>query len=338
MKIVRTAVAVRTAVRAARARGERVGFVPTMGFLHEGHLSLARRARGENDVVVASNFVNPLQFGPAEDFAAYPRSLRRDRALLAGAGVDLCYEPRTETVYADDFSTLIIVGELDEPLCGRFRPGHFIGVATVVAKLLHAVEPDRLYLGAKDWQQTRVIARMIRDLELPVTLVVCPTVREPDGLAMSSRNTYLTAEERAWAPNLHRALSQTAAEVRAGRLTRSSEVTAAVRRSLRGGLGRVQYAEILDAESLRLVNPLQGRLVLAAACFVGKARLIDNVVFTVPVLSRRAKKDGPVEPGRTKTDNAPGVRPATAGAPTGTHRSAGAAKTGPTRSSARRTK
>lgn len=290
MKIVRTAAAVRTAVRAARARGERVGFVPTMGFLHEGHLSLARRARGENGLVVASIFVNPLQFGPAEDFDAYPQAPRHDHALLAREGVDLCYEPRREAVYADDFSTLIVVADLDEPLCGRYRPGHFIGVATVVAKLLHTVEPDRLYLGAKDWQQSRVITRMIRDLELPVALVVCPTVREPDGLAMSSRNSYLTAEERAWAPSIHRALSATAADVRAGRLTRASEVTAAVRRRLRDGHGRVQYAEILDAESLRPVDPLRGRLVLATACLVGKARLIDNEVFTVPVRSGRAKR------------------------------------------------
>lgn len=316
MKIVRTAAAIRLAVRAARARGDRVGFVPTMGFLHEGHLTLARRARGENGLVVASIFVNPLQFGPAEDLDAYPRAPRRDHALLAREGVDLCYEPRTEAVYTPDFSTLVIVGDLDEPLCGRYRPGHFIGVATVVAKLLHAVEPDRLYLGAKDWQQSRVVTRMIRDLELPVTLVVCPTVREPDGLAMSSRNTYLTAEERAWAPNIHRALSQAAAEVRAGRLAGPGEVATAVRRNLRGGPGRVQYAEILDAESLRPVDPLRGRLVLACACFVGKARLIDNVVFTVPSRAARVtmtagatKISGEVGTIRAARQPAPGHAP-----------------------------
>jgi pantoate--beta-alanine ligase len=288
VKIVRTAEAVRAEVRAARARGKQIGFVPTMGFLHGGHLSLARRARAENDLVVASNFVNPLQFGPAEDFANYPRAPRRDRALLSREGVDLCYEPRSEAVYPHDFSTLIVVNDLDEPLCGRFRPGHFIGVATIVLKLLHAVEPDRLYLGAKDWQQSRVITRMLRDLELPVELVVCPTVREPDGLAMSSRNTYLSAAERAWAPKIQRALAETAAEVRAGKLTAASEVTAAVRRRLRGGFGRLQYAEILDADNLRPVDPLRGRLVLAVACFVGKARLIDNIVFTVPRRAARA--------------------------------------------------
>lgn len=287
MKIVRTAAAVRNLVRAARARDERIGFVPTMGSLHEGHLTLVRRARRENDLVVASIFVNPLQFGPAEDFSAYPRAPRRDHTLLARDGVDLCYEPRDEAMYADDFSTLVLVGDLDEPLCGRYRPGHFIGVATVVAKLLNAVEPDRLYVGAKDWQQSRVLTRMARDLDLPVTVVTCSTVREPDGLAMSSRNAYLSTEERAWAPNLHRALSETAAEVRRGTLTGPVEVTAAVRRRLRGGLGRLQYAEILDAESLRPVEPLKGRLVLAAACFVGKARLIDNIVFTARAGSSR---------------------------------------------------
>ena len=336
MKVVRTQAAVRTAVRAARASGDQVGFVPTMGFLHEGHLSLARRARGENGLVVASIFVNPLQFGPAEDYDAYPQAPRRDHTLFAREGVDLCYEPRREAVYANDFSTFVIVGDLDEPLCGRFRPGHFIGVATVVAKLLHAVEPDRLYLGAKDWQQSRVIARMIRDLELPVALVVCPTVRESDGLAMSSRNTYLTAEERAWAPNIHRALSETAAEVCTGRLTSSSEVTTVVRRRLRGGLGRVQYAEILDAESLDSVDPLRGRLVLAAACFVGNARLIDNVVFSLPARSGRAKAGGSIDGGPSKAGASDGVRRAPTGAPARAHRDAGTAETGPARSPARR--
>jgi pantoate--beta-alanine ligase len=280
---------VREAVRTARSRGKTVGFVPTMGSLHEGHLALARRARAENDLVVASIFVNPLQFGPAEDFAGYPRTPRRDHALLGGAGVDLCYEPRAEAVYAPDFSTLVVVGDLDEPLCGHYRPGHFVGVATVVAKLLHAVEPDRLYLGAKDWQQSRVIARMVRDLELPVRVITCSTVREPDGLAMSSRNVYLSASERAWAPAIHRALLATAAEVKGGALTTAAEVNVALRRRLRGGPGRVQYAEILDAESLRPVEPLAGKLVLATACFVGQARLIDNIVFTVPSRQRRSR-------------------------------------------------
>lgn len=347
MKIVRTAAAVRQQVRAARARGEQIGFVPTMGFLHEGHLALARRARGENGLVVASIFVNPLQFGPAEDFDGYPRAPRRDHTLLAREGVDVCFEPRPEAVYADDFSTLVVVGDLDEPLCGRFRPGHFIGVATVVAKLLHAVEPDRLYLGAKDWQQSRVIARMIRDLELPVALVICPTVREPDGLAMSSRNTYLSPEERAWAPNIHRALSQTAAEVLMGRLTQPSEVTIAVRQRLRGGLGRVQYAEILDAESLRPVDSLRGRLVLAAACFVGKARLIDNIVFAVPARSgraktggsvdaRRAKAGGSVDARQSKSGPSSGVHLATAGVPARTRHDTGTARADPARPPARR--
>jgi pantoate--beta-alanine ligase len=336
VKIVRTAAAVRQQVRAARARGERIGFVPTMGSLHEGHLALARRARSENGLVVASIFVNPLQFGPAEDFDGYPRAPRRDHVRLAREGVDLCYEPRTEAVYAEDFSTLVIVGDLDEPLCGRFRPGHFVGVATVVAKLLHAVEPDRLYLGAKDWQQSRVIIRMIRDLELPVALVVCPTVREPDGLALSSRNTYLSAAERVWAPNIQRALAAAAAEVRAGRLTRASEVTTDVRRRLRGGIGRLQYAEILDAESLRPVDPLRGRLVLAAACLVGKARLIDNVVFTVPVHLGSARRNGPGDARRAKKGASTSVRRAATDAHATTRRDAGIGNTDPARVSARR--
>lgn len=282
MKIVGSPDRLRSQVRAARAKGRTIGFVPTMGFLHEGHLALARRARTECDLVVASIFVNPLQFGPGEDFAAYPRAPRRDRAMLRREGVDLCFEPTVEQMVAAGFATRIEVRGLDAPLCGRFRPGHFTGVATIVAKLLGAVEPDRLYVGAKDYQQSLVITRMARDLNLGVRVVVCPTVREPDGLAMSSRNTYLTAEERGWAPTLYRALRDVALGIRSGALIEAGETRRALRGRLAGGPGRLQYAEVLSADDLSEVDPLEGRVVLALAYRLGRARLIDNVVVRVP--------------------------------------------------------
>ncbi len=292
MKILRTPARIRAASRAARARGRRIGFVPTMGFLHEGHLALVRRARRECDVVVASIFVNPLQFGPKEDFRAYPRAPRRDRAAFRAAGVDLCFEPSVRALYPEGFATRVSVAGLDERLCGRFRPGHFAGVATVVAKLLACCEPDRLYIGAKDWQQARILDRMARDLDLATRVITCPTVREKDGLAMSSRNVYLAPEERAWAPAIHRALQEVAGRVRRGEIRRAAAAEREVARLLSGGPGRLQYAEILSAGDLQPVDPLRGRLVLAAACFVGRARLIDNVVVTAPSGSGRSGSSG----------------------------------------------
>ena len=281
MKLLRSSDAIRRAVRKARAEGARVGFVPTMGFLHEGHLSLVRRAKRENDLVVASIFVNPLQFGPGEDLAAYPRDLPRDHKLLRGEGTDLLFEPGDD-FYPEGFVTRVSVERLDAPLCGRFRPGHFIGVTTVVAKLLLACEPDRLYLGRKDYQQAMILERMARDLNFGLKVVVCPTVRERDGLAMSSRNIYLSETERAWAPNLYRALRATSLLIEAGEVTTEARAKAEVERRLFGGPMRLQYVEVLDAKELSPVDPLEGDLVLAAAGFLGRARLIDNVPVRAP--------------------------------------------------------
>jgi pantoate--beta-alanine ligase len=253
-----------------------------MGFLHAGHLSLVERARRECGLVVASIFVNPLQFGPGEDYAGYPRAPRRDRRMLRDAGCNLCFEPSAERLYPPGFSTRVRVRGLDEPLCGRFRPGHFDGVATVVLKLLAAGEPDRLYLGGKDYQQAILLERMARDLDLAVRVVICPTVREPDGLAMSSRNVYLEPEERRWAPRLYRALRAAAGGVRRGELRSARAAEGLVARTLAGGPGRLQYVELLSAEDLSPVRPLRGRLVLALAYFLGRARLIDNVRVTAP--------------------------------------------------------
>ncbi|MEZ4648942.1 MAG: pantoate--beta-alanine ligase [Candidatus Eisenbacteria bacterium] len=277
MKRIRTASALTRAVRAFREDGESIGFVPTMGFLHEGHLSLVRRARRENDRVVASIFVNPLQFAPTEDLDAYPRDMKRDRKLLSAEGVDLVYEPEAAALYPDGYRTHVEVSGLDGVLCGVSRPGHFRGVTTVVTKLLHAADPDRLYLGQKDHQQAVILARMVRDLDFAVKVIVCPTVREKDGLAMSSRNAYLTPEERAWAPNLQRALLEVKRGIEAGRIKRPDAATREVSTLLASGPGALDYAEVLSRDELVPVDPLRGKLVLAAAYKLGRARLIDNV-------------------------------------------------------------
>lgn len=280
MKIARSARASQRIVRGYRAAGERVGFVPTMGALHEGHLRLVRRARAECDRVVASIFVNPLQFGPMEDFASYPRDPARDRQLLREEKVDLLLAPDAK-FYPSGFATRVQVERLDAHLCGPFRPGHFEGVATVVTKLLHATEPDRLYLGQKDYQQAALLRRMCLDLDLPVKVRIVPTVRERDGLAMSSRNVYLSPAERAVAPTLHAALKATAAEIASGRLRSARAVSESVARRLRRTSDprfELQYAEAVSADDLQQVEPLRGRLVLAAAALLGRTRLIDNVL------------------------------------------------------------
>lgn len=264
--------------RRARAEGATIGLVPTMGFLHPGHLSLVERARRDTDWVVASLFVNPLQFAPHEDFAAYPRDERRDRRQLRDAGVDVVFEPDADQFYGDDFSTFVEVNDLDTRLCGPRRPGHFRGVSTVVAKLLHAADPDRLYLGQKDFQQAAILRRMVRDLGFPVRVIVCPTVRESDGLAMSSRNIYLSATERRYAPALYAALRETAGEIERGEIGTREDAESRLAWRLDDGPGVLEYAEVLSAASLQPISPLQGEVVLALAYRLGKARLIDNVL------------------------------------------------------------
>ncbi|MFZ2362261.1 MAG: pantoate--beta-alanine ligase [Anaerolineae bacterium] len=256
-----------------------VGLVPTMGFLHEGHLSLARRARAECASVAASIFVNPSQFGPSEDLASYPRDLPRDLALLEAAGVDLVWTPTPEIVYPADFQTWITVEDVARPLEGSQRPGHFRGVATVVAKLLNAFQPQRAYFGQKDAQQAAVIRQMARDLNFPVEIVVCPTVREHDGLAMSSRNAYLSAEQRAAASVLFRALSAAATAFAAGQ--RDAEGMRQLMAEIidEQPLARRQYVSCADPATLQeLDGPIQ-RALLSMAVFIGKTRLIDNLIL-----------------------------------------------------------
>jgi pantoate--beta-alanine ligase len=256
-----------------------VGLVPTMGFLHEGHLSLARRARAECVSVAASIFVNPSQFGPSEDLASYPRDLPRDLALLKEAGVDLVWTPTAEIVYPADFQSWITVEEVARALEGAHRPGHFRGVATVVAKLFNAFQPDRAYFGQKDAQQAAVIRQMERDLNFPVEVVICPTVREHDGLAMSSRNAYLHGQQRPAAAVLFRALSTAAAVYAAGE--RDAEALRQLMAEIIDSepLARRQYVSVADPISLHeLQGPIQ-RALLSMAVYIGKTRLIDNLIL-----------------------------------------------------------
>jgi pantoate--beta-alanine ligase len=249
VKSIATIPELRAALDETRAAGRTVGFVPTMGYLHEGHASLMRAARAETDVVVASLFVNPLQFGAGEDLDAYPRDLDRDTALAAEAGVDLLFVPPVGEMYPEPVLTTVTVAQVSAPLEGASRPTHFAGVATVVAKLFSIAGPCRAYFGAKDWQQVAVVRRMARDLSMPVEVVACPTLREPDGLAMSSRNVYLTPEQRAAAPVVHTALRAGAAAIGAG-----ERDPAAVRDLMAGiieaePLAELDYAEVVDADS-----------------------------------------------------------------------------------------
>jgi pantoate--beta-alanine ligase len=271
--------------RQARAENRIIGLIPTMGALHAGHLALVARARQECSQIIASIFVNPKQFGPKEDLAKYPRTFEKDAEKLAAAGVDSIFAPEAADVYPGGFSTYVNVEGLSERLEGRSRPGHFRGVATVVLKLLEIVQPHFAYFGRKDAQQVRIISRMVRDLNLDAEIVVCPIVREPDGLALSSRNAYLDADERKAATVLHRALTAARNELAAG--TRDAlQVQSAMRRVLETErLAAVDYAEIVDADSFESVTRVSRACYALLAVFLGKTRLIDNL-FIEPAGSR----------------------------------------------------
>jgi pantoate--beta-alanine ligase len=282
VKALHTIAELRPLLDGERAAGRSVGLVPTMGYLHDGHLALMRRARAETNVVVASIFVNPLQFGAGEDLEAYPRDLDRDGRLAEAAGVDVLFVPSADEMFPEPALTTVSVAQVSEPLEGAARPQHFAGVATVVAKLFAIVGTCRAYFGEKDFQQLAVVRRMARDLSLPVEVVGCPTVREHDGLAMSSRNSYLTADEREAAPVVYRALRAGLAAILGG------ERHPAAVRTLMGQiieaepLAQLDYAEVVDTDSFRIPDPLAGNLRLLAAVRFGRARLIDNVGVTVP--------------------------------------------------------
>jgi pantoate--beta-alanine ligase len=256
-----------------------VGFVPTMGFLHAGHISLVAAARAECDHVITSIFVNPTQFGPNEDLAKYPRDLPRDLALLETAGVDLVWTPTVEVMYPTGFQTWVQVEALTRRLEGEVRPTHFRGVTTVVAKLFHAVGPDKAYFGQKDAQQAAVVRRMTKDLDIPIEIVVCPTLREPDGLAMSSRNMYLSPAERQAATILFRALSAAKSAYDSGE--RIAERLRAIVSStvVSESLAKLQYVSCADYDSLEELETVRGKTLISMAVFMGKTRLIDNFVI-----------------------------------------------------------
>ena len=275
-EIIHSVAALRRQVRAWRATGQKVGVVPTMGALHEGHLSLARRARAECDRVITTIFVNPKQFNNPDDLKKYPRTLEADAELLSGVPVDVVFAPGVDEVYPDGYITTVSVGGVSEPLEGRMRPGHFDGVATVVTKLFGMTEADRGYFGQKDWQQLQVVLRLVRDLNLPVEVVGCETIREADGLAMSSRNVRLTPEGRAVAGVLYAAVTAAAEEIRAGQSDRMA-IREAAEKLRAAGFERVEYIELRDAETLMPSDdPRRPRRMLAAAWLDG-VRLIDNI-------------------------------------------------------------
>jgi pantoate--beta-alanine ligase len=278
MRIVRSVVEMQVVCRDLRAAGAAVGFVPTMGALHEGHLSLVRRARAECDAVVASIFVNPLQFGPGEDFARYPRTFEQDCARLEAEGVAVLFAPEAGEMYPGGAVTTVTVAGVGDRLDGASRPGHFAGVATVVAKLFHIVGRCRAYFGQKDAAQVAVLRRMVWDLNFDVELVSCPIVRDPDGLAMSSRNQYLSGTEREQALVLHRVLRQIE-ELIAGGERRSSGLIDEAKRMLDSSAGvKLDYLAVVDAETLLPVEKADRRALVAIAAWVGKTRLIDNFI------------------------------------------------------------
>lgn len=285
MKISATIAEARAASRSAHVSGHRLGLVPTMGALHEGHLSLVRAAKAQCDAVAVSLFVNPTQFSPTEDLSKYPRQFDRDMELLEKERVDILFAPSVEEIYPSALTsangaTWVTVEGLSEKLDGRTRPGHFRGVTTIVAKLFHIVEPDAAFFGQKDAAQLAIIRRMVRDLNFPIEIVACPIVRDPDGLAMSSRNAYLNGDERARALVLHRALEQAHQKFVAGERIAAQLISAA--KDVFAGQPDVvlDYCEIVDPDTLEPVEPVSRKSLMAVAAYVGKTRLIDNLIFT----------------------------------------------------------
>jgi pantoate--beta-alanine ligase len=285
LKVLTTIAEMRASSRCARSAGRRVGLVPTMGALHEGHLSLVRAARASCDAVAASLFVNPTQFGPNEDLAKYPRSFERDREMFEREGVDLLFAPTVEEMYPAGAVTWVTVEELSGKLDGRSRPGHFRGVATVVAKLFHIVEPDAAFFGQKDAAQVAVIRRMVRDLNFPVEIVVCPIMREPDGLAMSSRNVYLDPQQRKQALVLHRSLLNVKELAQSGEKNAVKLAAAGLQEFAAEPLVRLDYFETVDPDTLDPVEDICRGALVAVAAFVGTTRLIDNILLDKPGLN-----------------------------------------------------
>jgi pantoate--beta-alanine ligase len=284
MKIVKTIESVRRLVKAARRAGRKIGFVPTMGALHIGHISLIEAAKKKCDFVVVSIFVNPTQFGPGEDFAKYPRLLKADLKMCRKAGVDVVFTPTLDEMYPSENLTWVNVEKLSEPLCGKFRPGHFRGVATVCAKLFNIVLPDVAYFGQKDAQQAIIIKRMVADLNMPLKIVVCPTVREENGLAMSSRNQYLTPQQRKDAVYIYKSLRKCRRMIKQGGRD-TKKIIAEMRKVLKQiPSAKIQYVSIVNAETLQNIDRVAGKVLAAVAVKIGSTRLIDNILIDVAKL------------------------------------------------------
>ena len=278
MKVVDTISRMSTLVKILKKEGKSIGLVPTMGYLHEGHLSLSRGAKKHTDVVVMSIFVNPLQFGPKEDFQKYPRDLKRDEALAASAGVDVIFTPSADEMYPAGYSTYVNVEGMTDTLCGATRPGHFKGVTTVVAKLFEIVRPDIAYFGQKDAQQAMIVKKMAADLNMGLEVKVMPIVRESDGLAMSSRNVYLSVSERKDALVLNAALKKADEMIKSGERN-PKKIIRAMEEMIEGvECARVDYISAVDAATMKEVKAISGETLIALAIFIGKTRLIDNIV------------------------------------------------------------
>jgi pantoate--beta-alanine ligase len=281
MKVAKTIKSVRKLVNAARRKGKRIGFVPTMGALHIGHISLIKKARQQTDFIVVSIFVNPTQFGPSEDFKKYPRPIKSDLAICRKASVDVVFAPSSQEIYPDENLTWVNVEKLTKQLCGRFRPGHYRGVATVCSKLFNIVAPDVAFFGQKDAQQAIVIKRMVADLNMPLKIVVCPTVRQADGLAVSSRNQYLTRQQKKDATFLYRALKKSESLIKTG-TNRSKTVIGEMKKVLKQVPSiKIEYISIVDTETLQELDKITGRVLIAMAVKIGSTRLIDNILLDV---------------------------------------------------------
>ena len=281
MKVLKTISEVRSIVKEWRKEGYSIGLVPTMGYLHEGHKSLIVRASKENDKVIVSDFVNPIQFGPKEDLATYPRDINRDSELCESAGADYIFNPEPSEMSFDDFCTHVDMDGLTKGLCGKTRPIHFSGVCTVVSKLFNIVTPDRAYFGQKDAQQLAVVKRMVRDLNFGIEIVGCPIIREEDGLAKSSRNTYLSKEERKAATILNKSLKIGRKLIEEGERDSKKVIEAITNNLNTEPLAKIDYVDVVDAISMEEVNKIEKPVLVAIAVYIGKTRLIDNFIYEV---------------------------------------------------------
>ncbi len=279
MKIFSNLQEIQKFIKKLKQQNKSVGFVPTMGALHQGHISLIRRARKENNIVVVSIFVNPAQFGPNEDLKKYPRSFEKDITICKSEGVDIIFAPKSKDMYPENYLTYITVEKLSDIMCGKFRPGHFRGVATIVAKLFNIVQPDRAYFGLKDFQQSVIVRKMVTDLNFSVKIINCPLVREKDGLALSSRNVYLSCEERKKALSLSRSLQTAKNLIKYKNVKSSEKIISEMRKIISPRVDKIDYISLRDAETLEEVKYIKKKVVIAVAVFVGKTRLIDNIII-----------------------------------------------------------